>query len=83
VFERAWHEAAYVSTQEPNWQRVVSKGIERATIVGGDGTVGLVAPYLQGTPFNILPFGTAKSWQDVLPEWITQLRSETPGCVYI
>jgi diacylglycerol kinase family enzyme len=83
VFERAWHEAAYVSTQEPNWQRVVSKGIERATIVAGDGTVGLVAPYLQGTPFNILPFGTAKSWQDVLPEWITQLRSETPGCVYI
>ena len=32
VFGRAGHEAAYVSTQEPNWQRVLSTGIERAII---------------------------------------------------
>jgi diacylglycerol kinase family enzyme len=68
VFERAGHEAAYVSTQEPNWQRVVSKGIERAIIVGGDGTVDLVAPYLDGTPFNILPCGTANNVAECLQQ---------------
>jgi diacylglycerol kinase family enzyme len=58
----------YVSTQEPNWQRVLSKGTERAVIVGGDGTVDLVAPYLQGTPFNILPCGTANNVAECLQQ---------------
>lgn len=71
VFESAGHEAAYVSTQEPNWQRVVSKGIERAIIVGGDGTVDLVVPYLQGTPFNILPAGTANNIAECLQQTST------------
>ena len=61
VFLRAGHEVAYVNMREPNRQRVVSSDIERAIIVGGDGTVQLVAPYLKGTPFSILPFGTANN----------------------
>ena len=61
VFERAGHDIAYVSTQEPNWRRVISPTIERVIIVGGDGTVQLVAPHLKGTPFSILPFGTANN----------------------
>jgi len=61
IFERAGHDVAYVSTQEPNWQRVISPTIERVIIVGGDGTVQLVAPHLKGTPFSILPFGTANN----------------------
>lgn len=71
VFERARHETAYVSTEEPNWQRVVSPGIERVVIVGGDGTVQMVAPYLNGTPFNILPFGTANNIADCLRQTST------------
>ena len=61
VFERKGHEVIYVSTHEPNWQRVISPSVSRAVIVGGDGTVQLVAPYLKGTPFSILPFGTANN----------------------
>jgi diacylglycerol kinase family enzyme len=61
VFERAGHDVAYVSTQGPNWQRVISPTIERVIIVGGDGTVQLVAPHLKGKPFSILPFGTANN----------------------
>jgi hypothetical protein len=71
AFERAGNEAVYVSTQEPNGQRVLSKGIERAVIVGGDGTVDLVAPYLQGTPFNILPCGTANNVAECLQQTST------------
>jgi diacylglycerol kinase (ATP) len=61
VFERAGHEVAYISTQEPNWQHVISPAKERVIIVGGDGTVQLVVPHLKGTPFSILPFGTANN----------------------
>jgi diacylglycerol kinase family enzyme len=61
VFERAGHDVSYVSTQEPNWQRVISQEIARAVIVGGDGTVQLVAPHLDGTPFSIIPAGTANN----------------------
>jgi diacylglycerol kinase (ATP) len=61
VFERAGHDVAYVSTEEPDWRRVVSPEIARAVIVGGDGTVQSVAPTLKGTPFAILPFGTANN----------------------
>jgi diacylglycerol kinase family enzyme len=61
VFERAGHDVVYVSTQEPNWQRIISPAIARAIIAGGDGTVQLVAPHLRGTPFSILPFGTANN----------------------
>jgi diacylglycerol kinase family enzyme len=48
VFERAGHDVAYVSTEEPDWRRVVSPEIARAVIVGGDGTVQSVAPTLKG-----------------------------------
>ena len=61
VFERAGHDVAYVSTEEPDWRGVVSPEIARAVIVGGDGTVQSVAPTLKGTPFAILPFGTANN----------------------
>jgi len=44
-----------------NWQSVVSEKIERAVIVGGDGTVQLVAPHLGSTPFSIVPSGTANN----------------------
>ena len=44
-----------------NWQSVVSEKIERAVIVGGDGTVQLVAPHLGGMPFSIVPSGTANN----------------------
>jgi diacylglycerol kinase (ATP) len=61
VFERAGHDVAYVSTEEPDWRHVISPEIARAVIVGGDGTVQSVAPNLKGTPFGILPFGTANN----------------------
>jgi diacylglycerol kinase family enzyme len=61
VFERAGHDVAYVSTRETNWQNVVSPEIAHVIIVGGDGTVQSVAPYLRGIPFAILPFGTANN----------------------
>jgi diacylglycerol kinase (ATP) len=61
VFERAGHDVAYVSTEESDWRRVISPEIARAVIVGGDGTVQSVAPNLKGTPFSILPFGTANN----------------------
>jgi diacylglycerol kinase (ATP) len=61
VFEHAGHHVEYVSIREQNWQRVISPEIERAIIVGGDGTVQLVAPHLKGIPFSILPFGTANN----------------------
>jgi diacylglycerol kinase (ATP) len=61
VFERFGHSVEYVTTGEPNWQGVISPEIARVIIVGGDGTVQLVAPHLQGTPFSILPFGTANN----------------------
>lgn len=70
VFERCGHSVEYVSTREPNWQRVISPEIARAVIVGGDGTVQLVAPHLRGTPFSILPFGTANN--------IAQCLHQTP-----
>src|ERR1700677_1598430 len=56
VFERSGHSVKYVTTREPNWQRVISPEIDRAIIFGGDGTVQLVAPHLKGAPFSILPF---------------------------
>lgn len=43
----------------------------RAIIVGGDGTVQSVAPHLKGTPFSILPFGTANN--------IAQCLHQTPN----
>ena len=61
VFERAGHDVAYVSTREPDWRGVISPEIARAVIVGGDGTVQSIAPKLKGTPFSILPFGTANN----------------------
>ncbi|MEA3164206.1 MAG: hypothetical protein QOE88_2024 [Verrucomicrobiota bacterium] len=61
VFERAGHGVEYVNIREPDWQRVISPEIARAIIVGGDGTVQLVAPHLKGTPFSVLPFGTANN----------------------
>ncbi len=61
VFERAGHGVEYVNIREPDWQRVLSPEITRAIIVGGDGTVQLVAPHLKGTPFSVLPFGTANN----------------------
>ena len=61
VFERAGHDVSYASTREPNWQSVLSEKIERAVIVGGDGTVQLVAPHLGSTPFSIVPSGTANN----------------------
>jgi diacylglycerol kinase (ATP) len=63
IFERAGHEVAHTSTEEPNWQRVISAPNERVIIVGGDGTVQSVAPYLRETkiPFHILPSGTANN----------------------
>jgi diacylglycerol kinase (ATP) len=70
VFERAGHDVAYASTEEPNWRRVISPEIARAVIVGGDGTVQSVAPSLKGTPFGILPFGTANN--------IAQCLHQTP-----
>jgi diacylglycerol kinase (ATP) len=71
VFERSGHSVEYVSTQEPHWQRVISPEIARAIIVCGDGTVQLVAPHLKGTPFSILPFGTANN--------IAQCLHQTPN----
>jgi diacylglycerol kinase family enzyme len=70
VFEHAGHSVEYVSTREPNWQRVISPEIARAIIVGGNGTVQLVAPHLKGTPFSVLPFGTANN--------IAQCLHQTP-----
>jgi diacylglycerol kinase (ATP) len=70
VFERSGHSLEYVTTEEPNWQHVISQEISRAIIVGGDGTVQLVAPHLKGTPFSILPFGTANN--------IAQCLHQTP-----
>jgi diacylglycerol kinase (ATP) len=61
VFERAGHDVVYVSTEESDWRRVITPEIARAVIVGGDGTVQSVAPNLKGTPFSILPFGTANN----------------------
>jgi diacylglycerol kinase (ATP) len=61
IFQRCGHDVAYVNTQEDNWQRVLSLDIERAIIVGGDGTVEQVAPHLKEIPFGILPFGTANN----------------------
>jgi diacylglycerol kinase (ATP) len=61
VFERAGHHVTYVSTKESSWQRAISPEIARAIIMGGDGTVQLVAPHLRGTPFSILPSGTANN----------------------
>ncbi len=66
AFERAKHEVTYVSTKEPDWQRAISSQIERAIILGGDGTVQLVAPYLRQTPFSIIPLGTANNIADCL-----------------
>jgi diacylglycerol kinase (ATP) len=66
LFERAGHEVTYASTKEPDWQGAISPQIERAVIVGGDGTVQLVAPYLRHTPFSIVPFGTANNIADCL-----------------
>jgi diacylglycerol kinase family enzyme len=70
VFERSGHSVEYVSTRDDNWQRVISPEIARVIIVGGDGTVQLVAPHLKGTPFSILPFGTANN--------IAQCLQQTP-----
>jgi diacylglycerol kinase (ATP) len=70
IFERSGHSVEYVSIREPNWQRVISPEIARAIIVGGDGTVQLVAPHLKNTPFSILPFGTANN--------IAQCLHQTP-----
>jgi diacylglycerol kinase (ATP) len=61
IFERAGHHVTYVSTMESNWQRAISPEIARAIIMGGDGTVQLAAPHLRGTPFSILPSGTANN----------------------
>jgi len=61
VFERAGHDVSYASTRELNWQTVVSDKVERAVIVGGDGTVQLIAPHLDGMPFSIVPSGTANN----------------------
>jgi diacylglycerol kinase family enzyme len=44
LFERAGHDVVYVNTNEPDWQRAIPHRIARAIIVGGDGTVQLVAP---------------------------------------
>jgi diacylglycerol kinase family enzyme len=66
IFERAGHEVAHASTEEPNWQRLISASNERVIIMGGDGTVQSIAPHLRETkvPFHILPF----LWK--LPEWV-------------
>jgi diacylglycerol kinase (ATP) len=71
LFERAGHHVAYVSIEEPNWQRVLSPEIARAIIVGGDGTVELVTPFLKGTPFSILPIGTANNVAECLKQTST------------
>jgi diacylglycerol kinase family enzyme len=61
IFQRAGNDVAYVDTQENDWECVLSPEIERAIIVGGDGTVEQAAPHLKGVPFSILPFGTANN----------------------
>src|SRR3979490_3355666 len=81
IFERAGHEVAHASTEEPNWQRLISASNERVIIIGGDGTVQSIAPHLRETkvPFHILPSGTANNIAQCLgqtsnPElWATHL----------
>jgi diacylglycerol kinase (ATP) len=85
VFERSGHSVEYVSTREPNWQRVISPEIARAIIVGGDGTVQLVAPHLKATPFSILPLGTANNiaqclHQTPLPEVLASKLDQAKIC---
>jgi diacylglycerol kinase (ATP) len=60
-FERVGHDLTYINTKQPEWERGVSPEIAHAIIAGGDETVRLVAPHLKGTPFSILPFGTANN----------------------
>jgi diacylglycerol kinase (ATP) len=70
IFERSGHYVEYVTLEEPNWQSVISSEIERVIIIGGDGTVQLVAPHLKDMPFSVLPFGTANN--------IAQCLDQTP-----
>ena len=71
IFKRAGHDLIYASTKQSDWQIILSQEIALAIIAGGDGTVQEVAPHLKGTPFSILPCGTANN--------IAQCLQQTPN----
>jgi diacylglycerol kinase (ATP) len=62
-FEQAGYQVLYVSIKGRDWEGAFREPIDRAIIAGGDGTVSRLAPWLagRGTPFCILPLGTANN----------------------
>ncbi len=63
LFASAGHELLAVSTQDQHWQALLSEGVDRVVIAGGDGTVREAVPFLAecSLPFHILPLGTANN----------------------
>src|SRR5258708_13217356 len=62
-FAEAGYDVIYVPTDQKAWESAFRNPIDRAVIVGGDGDVSRLAPWIAGTkiPFCILPLGTANN----------------------